>query len=98
MSQSSFDPKRRHLIRCAVVGALSAPLLGGLRLAQAEEKISLDDPVAKGLGYTHASKVANKSCTNCSFYQGKDAEWGPCVVLSGKSVAAAGHCTAWAPR
>ncbi len=98
MSQPSFNPKRRRLIRCTLVGALGAPLLSLVRPAPAQDKISPEDPVAKSLGYTHKSQQTNKSCANCSFYQGKDAEWGPCVVLSGKSVAAAGHCTAWAAR
>ena len=40
-----------------------------------------------------------QTCANCQFIQGEDGKaWRPCQLIPGKAVAAAGWCSAWAPK
>lgn len=66
-----------------------------------------DDPQAVNLGYVDdASTVdagqypryqAGQLCSNCALYLGGDAAQGGCPLFPGKSVKAAGWCSAYAP-
>ena len=96
-----------QLSAAAVAGAVAHP--GQKAYAQDMPKLALDDPMAKAMRYTHdASEVdpatrANpaevQNCANCALIQGNDGdEWRPCQIFPGKSVAAAGWCTVWAPK
>ncbi|MFC3121480.1 high-potential iron-sulfur protein [Agaribacter flavus] len=71
--------------------------LGGVALrANAQEKLSLEDPTAVALKYTHESKEEGQNCANCMYIQGEDgAEWRPCGIFPGKLVSAKGWCSAW---
>lgn len=48
---------------------------------------------------------AKQLCSNCQFYQvgglkaeGKDGEWGKCILFANGLVAAGGWCNSWAPK
>lgn len=71
-------------------------------------KLDPNDPTAKALVYVHdaadvdtsnplaARFEAGQNCANCAQIQGEDgAEWRPCGIFPGKSVAAAGWCSVW---
>ena len=101
---------RRKFLQLSAVAAAGCVAFPG-REAQASElpKLTEDDQMAMGLKYTHdassvdpASRVrpdAVQNCANCQFIQGEDgAEWRPCQLFPGKVVAAAGWCSAWAPK
>ena len=74
-------------------------------------KVAEDDPSAAALGYledttkvdaakypAHGGDVS-KMCVSCALYTGKDGDdYGPCAIFPGKSVAAKGWCTAYAPK
>ncbi len=95
---------RRHLLKSV---AIAAPLLGGRpRSSTAADAplISENDPAAKAVKYVDDAKKAKaaapgNTCANCGLYQGKEgAKIGPCQILPGKSVTAAGWCSSWAPQ
>ncbi|MEL7185938.1 MAG: high-potential iron-sulfur protein [Pseudomonadota bacterium] len=78
-------------------------------VAEGMPKVSEDDPMAKGLKYTHdastvdpASRVQAaevQTCDNCMLIQGNEGDaWRPCQLFPGKLVAGAGWCSAWAPK
>lgn len=104
------DNRRRFLLRgIALAGA--APLLarGLVPVAQAQDlpKLALDHAQAKALAYTedaasasgHASFKPGSTCANCQFIQGADgADYRPCQLFPGHSVAAKGWCSAWAKK
>ncbi len=78
-------------------GSLIGMTLGGVALrANAQEKLSEDDPTAVALKYVHESKVEGSYCKNCMYIQGEDgADWRPCGIFPGKVVSANGWCSAW---
>lgn len=95
---------RRALLGAAVSSAVLIPLasLVGARSAQAEERLSEDDPQAKALEYVHdasASKSPKRKqdqfCKNCNLVQSDSGEWRPCAIFQGKLVNENGWCTAW---
>ena len=101
---------RRKFLQLSAVAAAGAIAFPG-REAQAGDlpHVAEDDQMAVGLKYTHdASTVdpasrarpdAEQNCANCQFIQGEDgAAWRPCQLFPGKAVAAAGWCSAWAPK
>lgn len=64
------------------------------------------DPLAKSLGYVEVATSADTSrfpnyavgsnCANCALYQASaGSARGGCTIFPGKSVAAAGWCSAW---
>jgi len=77
----------------AVIGVT----MGGVALrANAQEKLSEDDPTAQALKYIEVSETEGQYCENCMYIQGEDgAEWRPCGIFPGKVVAAKGWCSAW---
>jgi len=77
------------------------------------QKLSLDDPTAKALGYKHdaanvdlqkypqrgRAEAANHYCSNCTLFQGSEGDqWGPCTLFPGKLVNANGWCSGYTPR
>lgn len=80
--------------------ALIGVTLGGVALqAQAQERISVDDPTAKALKYTNKSTTEGAKCAGCMYIQGKDGdEWRPCAIFPGKNVNANGWCSAWVKK
>ena len=101
---------RRKFIQLSAAAA-AGYFMQDSREAVADElpKLTLDDPMAQAMKYTHdastvdaASRVnpaADQDCANCALIQGADGdEWRPCQIFPGKSVAAAGWCSVWAPK
>lgn len=112
MSQDSTraPSRRRFLLQsAAVLGAAPLFTRGVPGFAQAQDlpKLPLDNAQAKALAYTedaatataHASFKAGSNCANCQFIQGADgAEYRPCQLFPGHSVASKGWCSAWAKK
>ena len=101
---------RRKFIQLSAVAAAGCLALPG-REARADElpHLSIDDPMAQAMKYTHdASSVdpaarnnpaADQICSNCALILGTDGEhWRPCSIFPGKSVAAKGWCSVWTPK
>jgi hypothetical protein len=101
---------RRQFMQLSAVAAAGLVVSPG-REAQAQDlpKIEESDPVAQSLKYTHdassvdpasrANPAADQTCVNCALVQGADGDdWRPCQIFPGKSVAAAGWCSVWAPK
>lgn len=109
MQAPTPNARRRFLMRVAAAAAV-APLLSIAypRPARAADlpKLALDNAQAKALAYTedassvsHASFKAGSSCANCQFIQGDEgAEYRPCQLFPGHSVASKGWCSAWAKK
>jgi len=103
--------RRRFISQVAVAVPVTAITLRQAAHAQDLPQVTLDDPTAKALLYVHdatqvdasnplaARYAAGQSCANCVQIQGEDgAEWRPCNLFPGKSVSAAGWCSAWAAK
>jgi len=98
---------RRHFLRnLAVAGSAGSVFMLNPASAQDLPKLSLDDPLAIGLQYvedattaTGPTYKAGQSCANCLQIQGNDGDaYRPCAIVPGKSVAAAGWCSAWVAK
>ena len=72
-------------------------------------QLTVDDPMAQAMKYTHDASTVDpatrnnpapeQTCANCALVQGDDGdEWRPCQIFPGKTVAAAGWCSVWAPK
>jgi hypothetical protein len=101
---SPESESRRRLLRNIALAA-SVGSLASIQLRAAEELplLAVDDPVAKGVKYvedaTKVKEAEGNTCANCSLYNGKDGSvQGPCQIIKGKAVKAAGWCDAWAPQ
>lgn len=101
---------RRQFIQISAAAAAGC-FLQTSREAQASDlpQLTEDDPMAVAMKYTHdastveaasrANPAADQTCANCALIQGDDgAEWRPCQIFPGKSVAAKGWCSVWAPK
>ncbi len=98
---------RRTFVIQSLVGsaALATAALG--RAADAP-KVLETDPQAVALGYkddaTKADKAkfpkyaAGQHCANCQLYQGPATGAGACALFAGKSVQAAGWCSAYVKK
>lgn len=99
------DISRRKLLITAAAAAPAA--LIPVKLVAAE-KLDVNDPQAKALGYVEdATQVdaaawpkfkPEQNCANCALYTGEATGYGPCSIFAGKVVAAAGWCNVWAPK
>jgi hypothetical protein len=101
---------RRTFIQLSAVAAVGCLAQPG-REARADDlpRVSEDDPMAQAMKYTddastvdagsRTNPAADQNCANCALIQGADGEaWRPCQIFPGKSVAAAGWCSVWAPK
>ena len=71
-------------------------------------RITEDDPVAVALKYVHDVADVDpatprfdpsQNCANCAQIQGEEgAQWRPCAIFPGKSVAANGWCSVWVAK
>ena len=87
---------RRKFLKLTGSGLIGLTLGGVALRANAQEKVSEDDPTAMALQYVHESAVEDAHCENCMYVQGEDGqEWRPCAIFPGKVVAAKGWCSAW---
>ncbi len=100
---------RRQAMKMAGVAAAVMPLATLLtgRAAWAQEKLSMDDPMAKALQYhDDASKVdpsirggTDRFCHNCIQYTGDPkGATGPCNIFPGKLVSSKGWCMSWVKK
>ena len=101
---------RRQFLQFSAVAAAGC-IAGAGREAVAQDmpKVSEDDPMAKGMRYTHdastvdpstrANPAPEQNCANCALVQGNDGDaWRPCQIFPGKLVNANGWCSVWAPK
>lgn len=106
-----FSPGRRRILHNYVLGAAGFALLGALpdREARASEdlpKVSLDDPTAKQLAYTHdadadalAERKSGEYCYNCRYFKGDEStDWAKCDLFPGKLVNSRGWCNVYASK
>ncbi len=101
MKNQKTDLQRRNFLKgIAVIPVVT--IAGYQTAAQAGGHggmLSVDDPMAKALGYVETSTVAGKNCANCNLYTGAaGAVSGPCAIFPGKAVTAAGYCNSWVPK
>ena len=101
---------RRKFIQLSAVAAAGCLADPGRKVfAQDLPHLTLDDAMANAMKYTHdastvdsgsrANPAADQTCTNCALIQGNDGDaWRPCQIFPGKSVAAKGWCSVWAPK
>jgi len=101
--------RRKLLQTIAIALPVSATILN--REAQAEDSPKLDpnDPTAMALLYVEdpatldqsnpaaARYQAGQTCANCIQIQSDAGAFRPCAIFPGKTVAAAGWCSVWAP-
>lgn len=93
--------------------SVGGSLLGAAANAQSDlPKLDPNDSMAQQLGYSHDAKTvdtarwtkraeeggADQFCRTCQFYQGADAQWGPCTIFAEKQVSANGWCNSWFKR
>ena len=105
----STIPRRKFIQLSAITAAgyIASPS----QEARADDlpQVSESDPMAQAMKYTNdASSVdaasrnnpaADQTCANCALVQGADGDaWRPCQIFPGKTVAAAGWCSVWAPK
>jgi hypothetical protein len=98
MKKQSTDMSRRSLLKGFVAIPVAAVAAGFQTSAHAAPMVSVDDPMAKALGYTEKSAVDGKSCANCQLYSGTGGASGPCTIFPGKEVAATGYCNSWVAK
>jgi hypothetical protein len=96
MKEHSTDKGRRALLK----GIVSLPVVAvaGYHVAGHAEMLSVDDPMAKALGYVEKSATDGQTCANCNFYQGGDAPKGACPIFPNKEVVAPGWCKSWVAK
>ena len=109
MNDSKYDSqlsRRRFLRNLAVAAPAGSLFMSQQSLAQDLPKLALDDPLAVGLQYVEDASQSKspaykegQNCANCLQIQGNDGDaWRPCAIIPGKSVAAAGWCSAWVAK
>jgi hypothetical protein len=98
--------RRRFLRNLAIAAPAGSLLLGHPAGAEELPKLALDDPLAVGLQYvedattsTAPNYQAGQNCDNCLQIRGNEGDaYRPCAIVPGKSVAAAGWCSAWVAK
>jgi hypothetical protein len=110
-NSDSTDTSRRRFFAVAGSAIGAAALVSVLpRQARADDLPHLTpaDPTAQALHYSEdASKVdktqattwkPGETCSNCNFFQGGNAAWGPCQLFPGKAVNRNGWCAGYAKK
>ncbi|WP_111641295.1 high-potential iron-sulfur protein [Marinimicrobium alkaliphilum] len=93
--------KRRDFLKLSTATAGLIPLVNiPVGYAAADKpRLATDDPQAQALQYIETSEVEGQYCDNCIHASGDLSEdWVGCNLFPGKSVAAKGWCSVWAPR
>jgi High potential iron-sulfur protein len=90
------DIERRALLQRILLG-LS---LSSIARAAPLPALSEQDPAAKAVRYVEdAARTkdapSGAACANCSIYAAQSDSQGSCTLFKGKSVKAAGWCSAW---
>lgn len=94
---------RRDFLTYASYGLIAASagssLLPKAAMAAEGTKISLDDPIAKALGYVEVSPKEGQTCDNCMHAKGKPGDaWTPCALFQNKLVAKDAWCKGWVAK
>lgn len=101
----SMNLPRRSFLR--VCGAAALAAIPVRLIAQEQQRLTADDPLAVALAYVDdASKVdpaaqptfkPGSNCANCTLYaKAQEADgFAPCGAVGGKWVAGAGWCKVW---
>ena len=101
---------RRKFIQLSAVAAAGYFMQPGREVHAGDmPQLSVDDPMAQAMKYTHDASTVDpaarnnpapeQNCANCALVQGSDGdEWRPCQIFPGKVVAAAGWCSVWSPK
>jgi high potential iron-sulfur protein len=101
------NPDRRHffgLTGSAIGAVVISSVLSRAARADDLPHLTTDDPTAKALNYTEDASNApaphqvGQACSNCNFFHGTDAGYGPCDLFMGKSVNAKGWCAGYAKK
>lgn len=97
------DFQRRKLLSVMGAGVAAIPvaaLIASLPShAQDLPPVDTESAQAKALQYVSESGKPGQLCKNCALYSGAEgADWGPCPLFPGNSVAAQGWCSAWVPK
>jgi hypothetical protein len=110
ISPKGFDMTARRIF-LKNISTLAAACAVGLSVSShaADPKVDEKDPQAMALGYKDDSAQVDKQkypthdaaqhCGNCQLFQGAaGAANGPCPIFAGKSVEAAGWCSAYTKK
>ncbi len=106
-STDALNVRRRHFVGLAGTAICAVAMVSALpRKARAADlpHVGNEDPTAKALNYTEdatkasAPHQAGQTCSNCNFYQGGAAAFGPCQLFPGKAVASKGWCSGYAKK
>lgn len=89
---------RRNVLKGIAIVPVAVALGHVGSASAAMPRLSVNDPVAKSLGYTEKSTTKDQTCANCNLYQGGKAEAGGCTIFVGKEVVAAGWCKSWVKK
>ena len=97
------NTKRRTVTKILGMGVVfTVPLVSVTSLLPRKSfAASLVDPSsaeAQALQYTDSSTKEQAACHLCTFYQGDQAEQGPCPLFPGKEVKATGWCVTFTPK
>ncbi len=97
------NKRRRAVTKLLGLGAFYAIPLATVTtlLPRKSMAVTLVDPSsaeAQALQYTDSSTKENAACHLCAFYQGGQAEYGPCPLFPGKEVKATGWCLAFVSK
>ncbi len=96
MSERKIDSSRREFVKTmALLPAASLLAFSGRAMAA---MLSVDDPLAKSLGYIEATENPDQTCANCALYNAEDDSKGGCTIFPGRSVTANGWCKSWAAK
>ena len=102
--------RRKLLKTIAVALPAGSVVFNQNALAEDLPRVDPNDPAAKALLYVESIADLDKSnpqaaryedgqiCANCIQAQGERADFMPCAIFPGKSVAAEGWCSVWAPK
>jgi len=94
------------MLGLAVAGSASSLVVSKGALAEELPRLAVDDPLAVGLQYVEDATTsaaptykAGQTCANCLQIKGNEGDaFRPCAIVPGKSVAAAGWCSAWVAK
>ena len=100
---------RREFLK--ISGSIALIPLVDLHVANAAEKVSMDDPAVVALKYVEDATTverpdkmgvagADQICLNCTFYKEEagQASLGGCLLFANKLVEAKGWCISWVPK
>lgn len=103
MTKQSRRQTLRQVVSLPILGSAAALLAacgddsGGLECNDTSGLSAQDKQFRETQQYVDVSKVADKNCLNCNFYEGTANACGSCKVLKGP-VSPKGYCNLWAAK